>query len=143
MSCSRNVTESDVKARVYAVVGVVVSLAALGGGELLWRIRVPPGCPGVGSCTGAGAHPHALTAMLLGLTAVAVFVWSVSTWRRGPGDRSIVIGGWRHPIDALGVRYRDLPGWRQLALALIVPWLVAPIFFIYQVRRALLGPPAD
>jgi hypothetical protein len=126
----------------YAAAGFVASLAAMAGSELLWRVTVPPGCPGLGSCTGAGAHPHALTAILLGLTAVAVLVWSVNTWRRADG-RSVVVGGWRHPIDALGVRYRDLPGWRRLALALIVPWLVAPIFFIYQVRRAVLGPPAE
>jgi hypothetical protein len=130
------------RTRRYAAAGFVASLAAMAGSELLWRVTVPPGCPGLGSCTGAGAHPHALTAILLGLTAVAVLVWSVNTWRRADG-RSVVDGGWRHPIDALGVRYRDLPGWRRLALALIVPWLVAPIFFIYQVRRAVLGPPAE
>lgn len=84
LSYSRNVTESQVKARLYAVVGVVVSLAAFGGGELLWRVTVPPGCPGLGACTGAGVHPHALTAMLLGLTAVAVFVWSVNTGGAAP-----------------------------------------------------------
>lgn len=114
----------------------------MGGSELLWRVRVSAGCPREGTCTGAGAHPHALTAILLGLTAVAAFVWSVHTWRRIDG-RAAVMGGWRHPIDALGVRYRDLPDWRKLALALIVPWLVGPIFFVYQVRRALLGPPAE
>jgi len=114
----------------------------MAGSELLWHVRVPSGCPGSGVCTGASTHPHALTAILLGLTSVAVFVWSVNTWRRAGGG-SVVVGGWRHPIDALGVRYRDLPGWRKITLALIVPWLVAPIFFVYQVRRALLGPPAD
>jgi hypothetical protein len=114
----------------------------MAGSELLWRVTVPPGCAGVGSCTGASSHPHALGAILLGLTAVALFVWGVDTWRRADG-RSVVVGGWRHPIDAVGVRYRDLPGWRRLALALIVPGLVAPIFLIYQVRRALFGPPAE
>jgi hypothetical protein len=102
----------------------------------------PAGCRGLGICTGAGAYPHAPAAILLGLTAVAVFVWSVHAWPRVDG-RPPAIGGRRHPIDALGVRYRDLPDWRRLALALILPWLVAPIFFIYQVRRALLGPPAE
>jgi hypothetical protein len=126
----------------YAAVAVLASLAAIAGSELLWRVTVPPGCSGVGSCTGASAHPHALAAILLGLIAVALFVWGVNTWRRAAG-RSLVVGGWRHPIDALGVRYRDLPRWRKFALAVIVPWLVAPIFFIYQARRALLGPPAE
>jgi hypothetical protein len=54
-----------------------------------------------------------------------------------------VIGGWRHPIDALGVRYRDLPYWRKVALALLVPWIVVPVWAIYQVRRAWLGQPAE
>jgi hypothetical protein len=130
------------RTRRYAAAGFLASLAAMAASELLWRVNVPPGCAGLGTCTGARAHPHALTAALLGLAAVALFVGSVHTWRRTDGG-SVVVGGCCHPIDALGVRYRDLPGWRRLALALIVPWLVAPIFFIYQVRRALLGPPAE
>jgi hypothetical protein len=142
LSYSGSVEPLMTRTRRYAAAGILVSLAAMTGSELLWRVTAPPGCPGLGSCTGAAAHPHALAAILLGLTAVAGFVWRVSTCRRADG-RPVVVGGWRHPIDALGVRYRDLPGWRKLALAVIVPWLVAPIFFVYQVRRALLGPPAE
>lgn len=54
-----------------------------------------------------------------------------------------MIGGWRHPIDALGVRYRDLSYRRKVAIAVLASGLVAAVWVIYEVRRAFLGPPAE
>jgi hypothetical protein len=81
--------------------------------------------------------------MLLGLAAVAIFAGTLLASTRVRQGRPVVIGGWRHPIDAIGVRFRDLPVWRRVALTLLVFPLVFGIFVIYQVRRLILGPPAE
>jgi len=144
LTYSRTVAQPTPRSRTVAAVGFLVSLAAMSASILLWRITGPqPGCRAVDGCYGAPAHPHALASILLGLAATAAFVWTVSAARNIAEGRPAAIGGWRHPIDALGVRYRDLPYWRKVAIAVLASGLVAAVWVIYEVRRALLGPPAE
>jgi len=127
-----------------AVASLTVSVAAMAVSVRLWDdTAAPAGCARPGTlCLGAVTHPHAVSSFLLGLVSVGALAVAMAAVLGLGSRRQVVIGGWRHPIDAAGVRFSELPYWRRLAIGLLAFPLVACIFVIYQVRRLLLGPPA-
>lgn len=128
-----------------AVASLALSVAAMAASVWLWDVTAaPPGCDRPGTvCLGAVvSRPHAVLSFLLGLVSVGALAVAVAAVVALRTRRPVVIGGWRHPIDAAGVRFSELPYWRRVAIGVLAFPLVAWIFVIYQVRRLLLGPPA-
>jgi hypothetical protein len=139
------VTRPTARATAIVATCLGVSVAAMAASVHLWdETGMSPGCGSAGTvCLGAvTTHPHAVASFLLGLAAVAALVAAVAFGLGFGTRRPIVIGGWRHPIDAAGVRFAELPRWRKVALTALAFPLVAWILVVYQVRRLLLGPPA-
>jgi hypothetical protein len=100
-------------------------------------------CPHGSVCLGHTTYrPHLLLAVVCAVAAVTLLLWApVAATRLGHG-RPLLRGGWRHPIDAVGLRYHELPQWRRVAIAIVGLPLVVWVLIIYQARRLLLGPPA-
>jgi hypothetical protein len=128
------------EARTLIAVGVPASIALAGGGVALWRSTATYPCPAGGVCLGHTTyHSHVLLSILLWAAAAVLTAALVAANRVGHG-RLALRGGWRHPIDAGGIRFSQLPHWRRVALVILAFPIVVWWWVIYQVRRLLFGP---
>jgi hypothetical protein len=123
---------------------LVLGLALLAYAVIAWRETAQDACVAQGTCFGPGTtyHLHPLRALLSGLLGITLILQSPSITISELRGRPIRIGGWRHPIDAIGLRFKQLPKWRQVAIFVLAFPIAFWIWVIYQARRALLGPPA-
>jgi hypothetical protein len=101
-------------------------------------------CPARESCLFVGDtiyHTNPGRALALWLTAIltaaATFRIVILLGRRRP----FRLGGWRNPVDSVGLWYRDLPYWRRFTIAVLFTPAVIAWWVAYEFRRGWFGPP--
>jgi hypothetical protein len=116
---------------IVGVIGVATAAGMLGLAWWLWEQR-----------DRYGMQQHPILGLAGFLTAGAVVAATSNVLRRLRDGREIPLGGWRHPIDAIGLWYKDLPFPLRLVVVLIsLPGAVV-CWFLWQLRRGWVGPPA-
>lgn len=129
------------EARTLAAFGVPASVVLAAAGIALWRDIGTYPCPPGSVCLGNTTyHSHALLSVLLWVLSTALLTGTLVVARRVSQGRPAVVGGWRHPIDAGGIRFSQLPYWRRVALVILALPIVSSWWVIYQVRRQVFGP---
>jgi hypothetical protein len=113
------------------VIGLATAAGMLGFAWWLWEQRDT-----------SGVQQHAFLGLMAFFTAGIVVTATSNVLHRLRDEREIPLDGWRHPIDAIGLWYKDLP----FPVRLVVVFISFPgavvCWFLWQLRRGWVGPPA-